>query len=279
MNKVVLLDRNAYIEIEKKLGGRKYNKPRIRNLKKYDQYETFILALSIIEGEKSEIETPEEKENSFLKEITILNQFFKKAKTFSPQKLTNKNIEQEFKEILKDIYPDQKEDFASIKKFLEEVNEKLHNDVSKQKYIKYEQDIIDIAIKNKLSIYNPIVFCTFFVLHKNQQIRQIYKFGKDYDKKAYNVFSDFSMLKQYAMVKKNFKNRDKTIKVELLTFDTSLKYLNNHLNTKLDNYTPNLTYSVTFSLKLLTDSNSKLSEDESNKIIQRIENYYKKKTK
>lgn len=275
MNKIVLLDRNVYIEIEKKLDSRQYNKHRIRYIKKtYNQYETFILPLSTIEGEKSRIETADEKYALFKKENAVLNKFFCKAKTLSPSILQDNLINQEFKDILNDIYPDQIEDLNSVKKFLIEINKKLHNNVSKKDYQNIENFIITTAIENSLPLYNPIVFCTFFVLYKNIKIREIYKFGKNYDNKIYNVLSDFNALKQLAMVKKNFKDKKSSIKVEFLTFDNGLKDLSQYLDIELIEHASDMQYQVKFSHTLFMNSDSNLSEEESSKIFDRIDNIY-----
>ena len=279
MNKILLLDSNVYIEIERKLSKQKYSKERIDTLKKHDQYGTFILPLSIIEGEESKVEENQVKYKLFLKIIQTLKEFFKKAKTFHPDVLKNDLINQELKDILKDVFLDQKKDLNSVTNFLLDINEMLQDNVSKEKYQEVERDIIHTAIKYKLNIHNPIVFCTFLVLYKNKEIRKLYKFGKNYHTKVYNVLSDFNILKQYAMIKKNLRDRNESSKIKFLTFDTALIYLSRHLNIELIENSLDMVYTITFSPQLLMDTDSKLSEEESFTIFNRIYNYYEEKTK
>lgn len=186
-------------------------------LKEIDKPENRVsLMLSIIEGRKGRKETPEEKKQAILEEVSILKDFFKQAKT--DINFFEKNISSNAEilsgnhiELDEPLYIKYLEEFFELWKSYEE-----NHAIPKTNRNALTDKLIKDAETRGIQIQHPVVVLTLGAVYGKAAALQILK---PTEGNPYNAYSDISILTRLGNHKARF---SKTHDCDLLTLDKGL---------------------------------------------------------
>ena len=218
---IYFLDKNVLQLIQTLQKGKELTKSNEiemnARLKKIDKPENIVsLMLSIIEGRKGRKETPEEKKQAILEEVSILKDFFKQAKNdidyfeknlaSSAEVLSRNHIELD-----EPLYINYLEKFFELWKCYEE-----NHAIPKTNRNELTDRLIGDAKTIGIQLQHPVVVLTLGAVFGKAEALQILK---PKEANEYNAYSDISILTRLGNHKARF---SKKYDCELLTLDKGL---------------------------------------------------------
>jgi len=266
---LILLDRNAVSDIKYKVNGGKLLQPRSRKLRLLDRKEYVISPiLSIREGQLGIRENESETKETIESETKIISRFFKRAKTDSKYLFKNRNE-------LANIFAKNIEDkWDNYVLFLTEMNRFLYQPISKRDKNKYEEKILDSALKHNITLGNPILMGCFSILYGSDKSRKIFKFKeKDYiDKNIHNALNDLIIINRLSMIELLVKKHNSYEKVEFFTFDIGLDSFLKDITFKGQNLTEgSIETDITYDINLFPDLNEESFDKFKNRLLAKNE--------
>ena len=222
--KLYFLDRNIMSFIREYNERQDMNKIRrndkkeiILKLKSEDKkFNQFTPLLSIIEGCKIGQENDsEEIYNNLNIEIQELKVFFQNAYILLPNKEVLLSIISSYRH---------KDDIGRLVNFLYEAN--LSNQVPQKDRKNKVNEILNIALKNNIEKYHPIVIAVLIWIYGNESIQKILKFGQNKNREHfYNPVMDIYNLYRFSrLVARNNDSKYKhALEFKFMTHDKGLE--------------------------------------------------------
>jgi len=254
MSKIIFLDRNAIISIEKIIQKKQVPAQQAQQLKALDKKNNIISSFfSSIEGKSGISELPRQMNPTFVEEAILLSSFFKKAQTDGVAIMMLRQLFSTFGE---------KDTFATkeLLKFIVEVNTILKNKISKIKQKEKFSEILKIAAELCIPQGHPVVICAISTLYGSDNSRSILKpNSKDPQKGAYNALCDIQLIIFVARLELIRNTLGKThIPFKIFSFDKALANFLSAIKINNSCYTPGsldceMTHNFTYSNELFPD--------------------------
>lgn len=213
-----LLDRNAVSLIKESNAGKAQTDRKkiafLQRLRRLDRQQDYVSPLlSIMEGERGQEDTAEEKAACQRKESEAIRRFFKAAHTDS-------DLLDACSDVTGRVFSGHRESgWDAREAFLSDAASLIADPVRKDQRQRVESHLVALAAKTELSPNDPLVVLCLACLHGSEDARSVIKPRK---LDAYNVLSDLHVLSRVGAVRAVAQQYPARLRVRFVSMDKGL---------------------------------------------------------